>query len=160
MLALEAEDRASQACGITESHPFYDRRVAEFAFALPNEACWQDGRTKVIVREALAHCLPGEVLERSDKAEFSEVFVEALESLGGARLFASLRSEEAGWVDGAQVRARYASLVRLYRARDEAYSSLVDGIWEVAGLEMWLEHTAGLDAGSEARDAICRDAIR
>jgi asparagine synthase (glutamine-hydrolysing) len=143
VMALEAEDRGSQACGLAESHPFYDRRLVEFGFDLPNEACWKDGLTKGIVRDALTAHLPPEVAARADKAEFSEVFVCALESLGGARLFEHLRAEEAGWVDGEHVRARYAKLMQLYRSGDAAYSSLVDGMWEVAGLELWLEHIAG-----------------
>jgi asparagine synthase (glutamine-hydrolysing) len=143
VLALEAEDRGSQACGLAESHPFYDRRLVEFGFDLPNEACWKDGLTKGIVRDALTAHLPPEVAARADKAEFSEVFVCALESLGGVRLFEHLRAEEAGWVDGDHVRAQYAKLMRLYRSGDAAYSSLVDGMWEVAGLELWLEHIAG-----------------
>ena len=83
--------------------------------------------------------MPRAVFERTDKAEFSSTFVEALEHLGGIRLFESLASEEAGWVDGRTLRERYSRMIGLYRAGDDAYIPWSEGLWEVIGLEMWLD---------------------
>jgi asparagine synthase (glutamine-hydrolysing) len=134
----EMEDRAAHAFGVPQRHPFYDRRVAAFGLALP-EVQRRNETTKVVIRRSLRNLLPTSVVSRTDKAEFTSVFVDVLESLGGLPLFARLRSEEAGWVDGPVVRRRAARMFELYRQGNGAYIPWTQGLWEVAGLELWLE---------------------
>ena len=58
LLGDEMEDRAAQAAGVDQRHPFYDRRVAEFGLALPPEQRSDRSGTKVVVRRALGEYLP------------------------------------------------------------------------------------------------------
>jgi hypothetical protein len=141
-LGDELEDRAAQAAGITQRHPFYDRRVAEFGLALPASQRG-DGRViKIVVRGGLAAYLPPQVASRTslaDKAEFSSTSVAALEALGGREAFARLRSENAGWVDGPVIRQMYEDMIRLYTRGGDAYIALAEPLWAVAALELWLD---------------------
>lgn len=139
-IADEAEDRCAHVAGIDQRHPFCDRRIAEYGFSLPAAHRTSDTRSKIALRRTFRDLLPRAVFERTDKAEFSSTFVEALEHLGGTRLFDHLASEEAGWVDGRVLRDRYARMIDLYRAGSEAYIPWSEGLWEVTGLEMWLDH--------------------
>jgi asparagine synthase (glutamine-hydrolysing) len=152
VLGDEAEDRAARAAGIDQRHPFCDRRVAELGFALPSTERANLFQSKVALRRAFRDLLPRIVHDRRDKAEFSSTFVDALEQLGGIDLFKRLASEEAGWVDGGVVRARYARMIQLYRSGSEAYIPWSEGLWEVAGIEMWLDR-AVMNRGSCERSA-------
>ena len=142
VLAGEMEDRVGYVAGIEHRHPFYDRRVAEFALALPTSERWQGRQLKVVVRRALRDHLPPLVAARTDKAEFSPTFVEAFEAIDGRRPFTHLRSEEAGWVNGDVVRMMYKDMIQLYGRGGDAYIGLTSPLWAVAALEMWLERTS------------------
>ncbi|HET7221133.1 MAG TPA: asparagine synthase-related protein [Vicinamibacterales bacterium] len=138
VLGDEMEDRAAHAAGVPQRHPFYDRRVAEFGLALPPVQRLQHGVHKVVIRNALRDCLPPVIAARTDKAEFSSTYVDALRAIGGGSLFAALRSEELGWVDGPVVRAMYERMIGLYSRGDGAYIRLTSPLWTVASLEFWL----------------------
>ncbi len=137
VVADELEERAASAAGIEQRHPFYDRALAEFGLSVPDTQRFADGKSKAVVRRALGDLLPPDVAARTDKAEFSATFVDALESLGGASCFERLRIETIGWVDGAAIRTRYARMMELYRLGSESYIPWTDGLWEVAALELW-----------------------
>jgi asparagine synthase (glutamine-hydrolysing) len=135
----EIEDRAAHATGVLQRHPFYDRRVAEFGLALPPDQRFRDGRHKIVIRRALRDFLPPAIAARADKAEFSFTYIEALESLGGAKLLGKLRSDEAGWVDGDVARNMYRHMIDLYRRASDGYIELTGPLWAIVSLEMWLE---------------------
>jgi asparagine synthase (glutamine-hydrolysing) len=142
ILGDEMEDRAAQAAGILQRHPFYDRRVAEFGMAIPPSQRGRRREIKLPIRHALRNRLPPLVASRvsiADKAEFSSTFVEAFESLGGARLFVDLRSERAGWVDGGVVRRMYEEMIALYSTRDDRYIASAGPLWAVVALEHLLD---------------------
>jgi asparagine synthase (glutamine-hydrolysing) len=135
----EIEDRAAHAAGVLQRHPFYDRRVAEFGLALPSDQRFRDGQHKIVIRRALRDLLPPVVATRLDKAEFSFTYIEALEGLGGEMLLGKLRSEDAGWVDGAVVRDMYRRMIGLYSRGSDAYIELTGPLWTVMALEQWIE---------------------
>ena len=135
----ELEDRAAHAHGVLQRHPFYDRRVAEFGLALPADQRFHDGRHKVVIRHALRDFLPSAVATRLDKAEFSSTYVEAFENCGGEKRLRDLRSEGAGWVDGAVVRDMYQRMIGLYSGGSDAYIELTGPLWMVMALEQWIE---------------------
>ena len=139
VLGDEMEDRAAHASGIAQRHPFYDRRVAEFGLALPVSQRSCGGQTKIVVRRALADYLPPIIASRTDKAEFSSTYVEAIDALGGRQAFCRLRSEQAGWVDGRVIRQMCDDMIELYSRGGDAYISCIRPLWAVAALELWLE---------------------
>jgi asparagine synthase (glutamine-hydrolysing) len=144
ILGDEMEDRAARAYGIEHRHPFYDRRLAEFALALPSSQRARGRQDKVLVRTALREHLPQSVAAREDKAEFSSTYVQALEAIGGRELFARMRSEDAGWVDGKAIRKMYDDMIQLYSRGTDAYIASTGPLWAVAALEVWLDRASTL----------------
>lgn len=134
----EAGDRALARCGIEQRSPFNDRRIIEFAFAIPEEQRWRHGQPKFLLRQAMKGILPESVRKRNTKADFSHVFVQALRSQGGARLFESLQTERLGWIDGEEIRRMYRRMDEAYRAGDQRYTSETWPLWMVYGIELWL----------------------
>ena len=57
-------DRMSMATSLEARVPFLDHRMVDFAFSLPSEWKWGDGRGKKILRDAFGPGLPPSVLAR------------------------------------------------------------------------------------------------
>ena len=141
--AWELWDRSLARYGIEQRNPLCDRRIIEFAFSLPQEQLCLDGRTKIILRNALRDLLPESVRERTDKAQFSCVFGDVLESLGGERLFNSLYIESLNMVDGAKIRTMSRQLMADYR-KDRNYTNKhMWPLWMVFAVELWFSIMGG-----------------
>jgi asparagine synthase (glutamine-hydrolysing) len=134
----EAGDRALARCAIEQRSPFNDRRIIEFAFAIPEEQRWRHGRPKFLLRQAMRGLLPESVRNRATKADFSHTFVQALQTQGGARLFDSLQTEQLGWINGEEIRGMYRAMEDCYRAGDQRYAGATWPLWMVYGIELWL----------------------
>lgn len=139
-MALDMYQRGSLEWGIEDRHPFLDRRVIEFALSLPDEQRWQNGKTRYVLRHAMANRLPPDVSRRTDagKGDFSPVYPPAIEALGGAAFFdGPLAVVECGWVVRRALRAQYERMRELQRRRDLAYGDIAFRLWVVAAIEMW-----------------------
>jgi asparagine synthase (glutamine-hydrolysing) len=143
----EAGDRALARCGIEQRSPFNDRRIIEFAFAIPEEQRWRHGKPKFLLRQAMKGLLPESVRNRTTKADFSHTFVQALRTQGGARLFESLHTEQLGWVNGEEIRRLYRRMEDFYRAGDQKYTSETWPLWMVYGIELWLQAQTEREGG-------------
>ena len=124
-------------------HPFLDRRVVEFALALPEEQRWQRDQPKFVLRRAMEGFLPETIRRRVTKADFSHVFAETLQAAGGERLFDSLTIESMRWVDGTVIREMYRRMVQDYRSANNAYISYIWKLWMVFGIELWFNVVFG-----------------
>lgn len=67
---LEMNDRLAAAFSIEERHPFYDKRLIEFCYALPTEMKYQFGWSRYILRKAMEGILPEEVQWRFFKQDY------------------------------------------------------------------------------------------
>ena len=132
----ELDERASSSFGLEKRHPFYDRRIIEFALALPEEQRWGD-KPKFILRKAMGGLLPTSVRERILKADFSCIFAQALLTESNAAIFQSLSVASMGWVDGGQIWTAYQTMARCYSRGDEDYRFHVAPLWMVFGVELW-----------------------
>lgn len=133
---IEVDERTSASFGLESRHPFNDRRLIEFALALPEEQRWRD-KPKFILRQVLGGMLPSSVRERVDKADFSCIFAMVLidESIGA--IFRSLSVASMGWVDGSKVWADYQMMKTRYNGGDETYRMSVSSLWMILGIELW-----------------------
>jgi asparagine synthase (glutamine-hydrolysing) len=61
---LTKVDRMSMAASIEARVPLLDYRIVEFAVNLPSHMKLRHGRTKVVLREAVAHRLPPTILNK------------------------------------------------------------------------------------------------
>jgi asparagine synthase (glutamine-hydrolysing) len=149
-MALDMYQRGSTEWAIEDRHPFFDRRVVEFALSLPDEQRWQRGRSRYVLRNALGARLPSVVRDRPDsgKGDFSHVYLAPLEALGGEAFFSdSLVTAQAGWVVAAQARALLRR-VRAHRAAgDPNYGDAAFRLWTIAAVEMWYAGIFGPRAG-------------
>ena len=134
ILFAELNERECAYAGLEGRHPFYDRRIIEFAFAIPEDQRCRPGMTKYVIRQAGHDLLPESVRWRRSKAEFSHMLVHGLKeitsALGGESSFDSFEVVRRGWVDPRALRAVY-----LERMADR-YANLWP-IWATLELEMW-----------------------
>jgi hypothetical protein len=125
----ETRDRDALSFGIDERHPFFDRRLAEFAFALPEEQRADAGVAKVVLRNALRGRLPSSVLERRIQADFTPIVAVAVETLNdNEKPFAALSSQ--GWTVEKEL------LLSLQEVHDRNFTELWR-VWAAAGLNIW-----------------------
>ncbi len=130
----EVNERECAFAGLEARHPFYDRRIIEFSFAIPEEQRCRPGETKYIMRRAGRDILPESVRRRTNKAEFSSMMVHALrevvEAIGGKERFHALEVVRRGWVEPGQLRM-------IYDQRVGDMNSNLWPLWSVFELETW-----------------------
>jgi asparagine synthase (glutamine-hydrolysing) len=130
----ELNERECAMVGLEGRHPFYDRRIIEFAFAIPEDQRCRPRATKYIIREAGRGLLPESVRQRRDKAEFSNLLLHGLKdvtaALGGETAFDSFAVAQRGWIDPSELR-------RVYREKIASPSANLWPLWSVMELEMW-----------------------
>lgn len=141
--ALEMEDRAAASFGIEQRHPFCDRRLLEFALALPEEQRWRGSETKYILRKAMAPLLPESVRQRRTKAEFSSIFMKTFVMNGGQSLFHALPIATAGWVRQEEVERKYSNMEAEHRSGDHRYTRHTCPLWMIFGVNLWVEAMFG-----------------
>jgi asparagine synthase (glutamine-hydrolysing) len=79
---LRHADRTSMKWSIESRVPFLNKDIVEFVFSLPEHFLLsKNGRTKNILRDALADIVPKEILDRKDKIGFAASEKELLEVL-------------------------------------------------------------------------------
>ena len=133
--SFEVRDRGSQRAGIEERHPFYDRRLVEFALSLPESQRTQAGESKPVLRRAMRGALPDSVRLRRDKADFSLIVFDGLERQGGERAFDDLAIAREGWVDSDALKAEYRRTA-LRASRGLVAPNLI-GLWQALSVEAW-----------------------
>jgi len=135
--ASELGSRIESWFHLEKRHPFLDRRLIEFALALPEEQRWRRDQPKFILRQAMQGYLPEMIQRRLTKADFSHVFAEALQAVGGERLFGSLAIAQTGWIDGAYVSEMYRQMALRYAQGGLGYMSYIWKLWMIFGIELW-----------------------
>jgi len=136
-LALEVIERHGAEFGVELRHPFHDRRVTEFAFAIPEQQRLRRGQSKFVLRNAMRGLLPDSVRQRVGKADASHLYVEALDALGGERAVDSLSIASLGWVDKAQVNRMYNEMAAARETSDYPALPHIMTLWTVFNLELW-----------------------
>ncbi len=133
----EIAERSAAWFGLEERHPLNDRRLVEFALALPEEQRWQDDQMKFILREAMRRYLPEQVQQRRLQADFSILFAKTFEVLDADRAFERLAIASQGWVESGRVREIYRRMTQLYAEDDLGYISHIWSLWMVLGIDLW-----------------------
>jgi len=126
----EMLDRFESRRSMESRHPFNDRRLIEFALALPEDQRWRGGETKLILRRAARDLLPRSVAGRRDKGDFAYLFEQsieaALEAPGGRRLWLAR--------DGMLRPDAVEQLSRRLRRGD---SRVLGPLWMILATERW-----------------------
>ncbi len=136
--ALEMDARWTAGFRLEGRNPFLDRRILEFAFAIPDNQRFRPGVSKFVLRNSMRGILPERIRLRSSKADLTELHPMALTALGGERLFDRLNVVKNGWVDGVAVRRLYRSMAEAFSRRDPSYMGNVLELWNTFAVELWL----------------------
>jgi asparagine synthetase B (glutamine-hydrolysing) len=110
--------------------PFNDRRLIEFALALPEEQRWRGDRTKVVLREATRDLLPASVRHRMSKADFSYLYPETFAREEVGERFKSLRLVSDGFIDAPQAR-------KIGHQACQGAVHYFDPVWMILAIECW-----------------------
>ena len=136
-LRFEMENQDDAEFAIETRSPLNDRRIVEFALALPENQRWRRGESKFILREAMRGLIPEKVRTRRTKADFSHLFPQAYQVLHGERIFNSLAVAETGWINAAQASKLYQETAQLYAADNDKYMAYTWTLWMIFGVELW-----------------------
>lgn len=138
--ANEANERAKSFAGVDGRSPFFDRRIIEFSFAIPEEQRRRNAQTKVVLRNAMRGLLPELVRNRPGKAEFGHSFCQVLAGPEARRSFSSLGLGKVGWVDTGGVRRMYDRAMVAHSCGGRAPH--IWPLWTIFAMEMWAERFA------------------
>jgi asparagine synthase (glutamine-hydrolysing) len=133
---FEMDDRFLSRFGLEHRHPLNDRRIVEFAMALPYDQLCRGDQSKFVVREAMHKYLPIEVRERRTKADFSYVIAKTLHA-HKASFMNPLSIESMGWINRAELLYRYRRMTDLYRRGSSEYIQYIWPLWMVLAIELW-----------------------
>ena len=134
---FELENRDDAEFSLETRHPLHDRRIAEFALALPANQLSRQGQSKFILRQSMGGLTPETVRQRLNKAEFSHLFIKAFQAMNGEQLLNDLALDSMGWVNKAQAQKLYRQMMHLHAAGDESYTEYSWTLWMIFGIELW-----------------------
>jgi len=132
----EMADRLTSGAGIEYRHPLLDRRLIEFAFAVPAALHFSGGRSKSLLRRAMRELLPAAVLERREGGDFSIVTCRAIDRVLAGRPAREWTAVRAGWVEPAPLMAAYAA-ARAGLGAGTSFSG--NAVWRA-----WMAHGVGV----------------
>lgn len=135
--AKEKFDRGAVATGVELRHPFYDKRLVELAFAMPEEGRIGPAGNRVAMRAAMRDRLPPVIAARGSKADFTQVLLSALGAPGVREHLQGRHLAEVGWVNAGAVAALADAVVS---GRDITGAGM---LWRIIGVEAWLKEIFG-----------------
>jgi len=131
----EIEERGYSDYGLEGRSPFFDRRIIEFAFGVPEDQLGRGKTTKVVLRGGMSTFLPDDVRLRSTKAEFGHTFGQGLADPDAKAMFSSLLIAERRWVNPAVAQQLYTQLIRAF-SRGMPPENIWP-VWMILGAELW-----------------------
>ncbi|MGE0444446.1 MAG: asparagine synthetase B [Vicinamibacterales bacterium] len=106
----ELAERLAAWAGFEERSPLFDRRVVEFACALPNDVRARDGVNKWILRRAYRAVLPPWAANPPAAAGFNWIVADCLQRFGGIDRVERSAAARNGWLDSAALRQLHHDL--------------------------------------------------
>lgn len=149
--AFEVHAAFYRSQGVEARYPFWDRQVVEFCLGLPAKEKLSRGWSRLVLRRAMQGVVPGSILQRRDKIDFTVHLARGLVRHHHERithLFGAATSPLAPFVDLAQARAVYAGIAA---DPDAATGRAVQMVWRAAALGIWLEMGCGAQVSGAAR---------
>ncbi len=135
---LETAERSSSWFGFDIRHPLHDLRIIEFTLATPDDQRRRGELQKFTFRNAMRGVVPPAILKRLDKAEFSPLYIRALENLHEAGLFDLPRLTSTGWVNGESIRNKYREMLSMRAKGDAKYIHHIGPLFTACAMELWL----------------------
>jgi asparagine synthase (glutamine-hydrolysing) len=142
--------------GIELRQPFRDRRLVEFALALPPGQLWRDGWSRFAFRNAMRNVVPERILKRRGKGIFVPLYDAVLAGSQASEVKALAENSllvQLGVADTKVLR----NLVRHYQGNPENGSTVV--IWDLIALELICREMLGESASSATMGSIYQQKI-
>jgi asparagine synthase (glutamine-hydrolysing) len=133
---LEAAERYTARFSIEYRSPFHDRRIIEFALALPECQRRRHQTTKFILRAAMGSFLPELVRDRMEKASYDQVFAQEIEAQGGEQLFRAMAISSLGWAAEDELLKMFRTLAEAYR-RNQEWLPHCWPLWNAFAIDHW-----------------------
>jgi asparagine synthase (glutamine-hydrolysing) len=127
--AWEESARQLSLFGCELAAPLLDRRIAEFAMAVPEEQRWAGAQTKRVLRAAMTGILPDDVRIAQAKLDPGAVVFAEVERLHREGTLSGLELTEAGMLDGVAVDAMFHEMVRSFASGQNRYKVLAYRLW-------------------------------
>jgi len=149
---LESEEKLSAKFGVEQRHPFGDRRLLEFAMAVPDFQKQKHGQRKRIILEGSKTLIPPSLQKSTNYGHFSNVFQEMLQMPFVRTIIESMEISGPGWVSQKLVAARFDRVMQKSGSTLELHTD--DYRWMLPlflaiSVETWSRH-AGVDLPSNA----------
>ncbi|MBD3790337.1 MAG: hypothetical protein IE885_08280 [Campylobacterales bacterium] len=133
---------AEEHFGIEFRHPYFDFELVEFVLSLPPEMKYKQKTIKWIFRKAMAGILPDKINSRTDKAEFSEVIRQQIESIDIDILLKDPYIVKLGFID--------QSLIDRYKKEYEDETlRYISILWGIINIEYWYRYNFVKDSLSD-----------
>jgi len=116
--------------GIEMRHPFYDKRLVEFALSLPIKFKYSQGHFKIILKEAMEGILPENIRKRNDKATFNQLIMDAINGIDLEEFW------QESYISDLEIvrKSEIFDLVRKYNDDNRKFSN---ELWCLINLEYW-----------------------
>jgi asparagine synthase (glutamine-hydrolysing) len=146
--ALGKIEQLGSRYGIEVRHPLDDRRLVEFASAIPDEqrrnGIWQ----RYVMRQAMSDLLPAAVHRRLDKATFDWSFSAAILDEEFGRVLASPGIATAGWINDRKLGAE----LEAFRAGHGLHRPQV---FATGAVELWHREMFANERSQSDRAMVC-----
>lgn len=111
--SVRSYGKVAERYGIEVRHPFFDTRLAEFSFAIPDDLWLQQGYPKWLLRKTMDGVLPDSVCWNRQKVVFDGFFAGLLrdQAAGIRLLLADRRLEDMGLLDTGALLAAFDRVV-------------------------------------------------
>lgn len=132
---LHFEDRNSMAFSVESRIPFLDHRLVEYAYGLPGNQKIREGRTKVVLRNAMQGVLPELIRNRLDKKGFlapTDLWMKTDMRETVRDLFHSESFRSRGIFDTKAV-------IREYDRHCRGEQNIRLALWSWVNLELWMQ---------------------
>jgi asparagine synthase (glutamine-hydrolysing) len=144
----EESARHASTFGNELAAPLLDRRIAEFAMALPEAQRWSGAETKRVLRAAMTGKLPDPIRLRRRKSDPGAVIYIELGRVRDQGAFTRMGLAEAGVLDESAVASMLRDMERLFAERSEHYKILAYRLWTLFAGECVWQSLFGRDARS------------
>jgi asparagine synthase (glutamine-hydrolysing) len=148
--AGDQEERIEAWYGLTARHPFYDRRLIEFAVAVPNDQLWRRGQPRHLMLRALATRLPAILRDRAIGTEYSHIGYDALQAAGGSNALAPMARTLSPWTTTAGLGALLDSATAHRGDPVRGMGRFMGPLLRMLGIHYWVRAVRGCDDERQA----------
>ena len=122
--------------------PFFDRRIVEFVFSIPQKELIHNNRPKDLLRTSLRYCLPQKINNRNEKQPIATTYIhQQLTENNQTNIIDLLNSshlEKLGLIDGKIAQAEYNAFCSKYTNNLTKSRFTLSKLYLLLFLESWL----------------------